>query len=233
MRLLGIQTPLFREKNNLFNFIRRQLPQLEEGDIVVIASKIVALAQGRVGRLKDKKKLIAKEAKKIIETPWASLTLTDDGWCINAGIDESNAERGLVLLPKNPFHLATAMHKRLTKQFSLQRLGVLITDTKSMPLRVGTIGRGLAYAGFAPIKSYIGQEDLFGRKSRLTESNVVDALAAGAVLLMGEGKERIPLVVIKDAPVQFTGKSFSRKKYISLALPPEKDIHAPIFKLSL
>ena len=94
-----------------------------------------------------------------------------------------------------------------------------------MPLRVGTIGKPLAFSGFNPIKSYVGRKDLFGRKSRLTQSNVVDSLAAGAVLMMGEGNEQIPLAIIKKAPVKF-----SNKKGFSLAMSPEKDIYTYIYK---
>ena len=227
MRIIGIKTPLFEEKGNLLDFVCAAIPTLAEGDIVVITSKIVALAQGRVGVIEKKNAYVEKNAKRIIETPWALLTLTEDGWCINAGVDESNADNKLILLPRNPFAAAETMRKALIKRFSVDRLGVLITDTRSVPLRVGTIGRAIAYAGFNPLRSYVGKKDLFGRKSRVTVSNVVDALAAGAVLAMGEGDERMPIALIKDAPVQFV--SLLQKKYKRLAMPPETDIFSGVF----
>ena len=150
------------------------------------------------------------------------LTLTHDGWCLNAGADESNAQQRLILLPKDPFVVASKIQKKLKKHFSLKNIGVLITDTKSVPLRKGTIGRALGYAGFEPIKSYIGKKDLFGRKSRVTKSNVADSLAAAAVLVMGEGNECLPLAVISDAPIQFTSKKLSKKSK-NLTLAPEAE----------
>lgn len=228
MQIIPIKTSILKEGDNLLNFIKNEIPILREDSIIVITSKILALSQGRVGRLRDRDKLIIKNSKKIIETLWAPLTFTLDEWRINAGIDESNAKNKVILLPTNPFGVAEKIQKSLKKHFSIKRLGVIITDTRSMPLRVGTIGKPLAFAGFNPLKSYIGKKDLFGRKSRLTKSNIADSLSAGAVLVMGEGNEQIPLVIIEDAPVEFTDK-FS-KKHISLAHPPETDIYAWLYR---
>jgi coenzyme F420-0:L-glutamate ligase len=229
MKLLPIKTPIFKVKSNLLNFILESIPPLEEGDIIAITSKIVALSQGNVAAIKDKEKMIRTLSQKVIETPWALITLTDDGWNVNAGVDASNAKNNLILLPKNPFVIAEKLLNDLKKQFVLKKMGVLITDTKSMPLRIGTVGRSLAYAGFEPLKSYIGKKDLYGRETRLTQTNVADALAASAVLMMGEGDEQIPIVVIKKAPVVFTSKSFVNKKDKNLSLSPEKDMFKYLF----
>jgi len=227
MHIIAIKTSIFQEKDDLIDFINNQISSLEEYNIVVITSKIVALSQGRVGELKDKEKLIKQNSQRIIKTPWASLTFVNDEWCINAGVDESNAKNKIVLLPKNAFKVAEQIRKNLKKRFSLKHLGVIITDTKSIPLRVGTIGRSIAYIGFNPLKSYIGKKDLFGRKSRLTQSNIADALAASAVLVMGEGDEQIPIIIIKNAPVKFTNKN--PKKHINLAHLPKTDIYAQVY----
>jgi coenzyme F420-0:L-glutamate ligase len=225
MQIIPIKTPLFNKNNNLFNFILNNTPKLENGDILAITSKIVALSDGAVGEVKDKEKIITKLAKKVIKTPWALMTLTGDGWCINAGIDESNANHKIILLPKDIFRTAETIRKKLAKHFKLKKLGVLITDTKSLPLRMGTIGRAMGYAGFLPLKNYIGKKDLFGKKSRFTKSNLADALAATAVLNMGEGDEQIPLAIIKNAPVKF-----SNKKGIVLSILPEKDIYSFVYR---
>lgn len=228
MIIKGIKTSLFQERDSLEDFIKKNIPLLQEGDIVVITSKIIALAEGGVGKIEDKLKLLKQESEKIIETPWAHLTLTKDGWGINVGIDESNADNKLLLLPKDSFASAENVLEYLKIEFLIEKLGVIITDTRSVPLRRGTIGRALGYAGFEPLKSYIGKKDLYGRESRLTQSNHADALAAAAVLEMGEGDERIPLVIIKKAPVTFTSQPFS-KEVRDLHLSPEKDIFSKIF----
>lgn len=229
MQIIPIKTPIFQKNDNLTDFIKNQISFLEEKDIVVITSKIVALSQDRIGKLKDKEKLIKQNSQKTINTPWALLTLVDGEWCINAGIDESNAKNKIILLPKNPFKVAQQIQKNLKKHFSIKHLGIIITDTKSTPLRKGTIGRPIAWIGFKPLKSYIGRKDLFGRKSRLTQSNVADSLAASAVLVMGEGNEQIPLILIKNAPVEFVDKKIKKQ---SLAFPPKTDIFAKIFNSS-
>jgi len=228
MKITSIKTPIFYEGDSLFDFLLNNLPMIEDNDIVVITSKIVALSEHRVCDTKNKEKIIFKESKKVIETPWALLTLTNDGWIINAGVDESNANDKIILLPKNSFKTAEVLQKKLKKHFSLKKLGILITDTRSVPLRVGTIGRALGYAGFLPIKSYIGKPDIFGRKSRITISNIADALASTAVLTMGEGDEKTPISLIKNPPVIFTSKPLS-KKMKCLAFPSEKDIFSKVF----
>lgn len=228
MEVIPVKTPIFRKGNLLFDFVIKNIPDLVEGDILVVTSKIVALAEGRVGKKKDKKKLIARESHKTIPTPWAAITLMDDGWGINAGIDESNAGGGLILLPKDPFKTAEFIAGKLRNYFSLKKIGVIITDTRSIPLRVGTVGRALGYSGFEPVKSYIGKKDIFGRKSRVTVSNRADAVAASAVLVMGEGNERISLAVVRRAPVVFTARIVGKKSR-QLALPPQYDIFSYLF----
>ncbi|MBP6942619.1 MAG: coenzyme F420-0:L-glutamate ligase [Candidatus Buchananbacteria bacterium] len=228
MNITSIKTSLFKQDDRLEAFVIKNLPKLQEGDIVVVTSKIVALAQGRVGKLEDKQKLIKCESRRVIKTPWAFLTLTDDGWCINAGIDESNAGHQLILMPHEPFVAAQQLRRALKKHFKLQRLGVLITDTKSVPLRVGTIGRAVGFAGYKPLKSYVGKRDIFGRTSRDTVSNCADALAAAAVLMMGEGAEQTPLAVISEAPVQFIETVNPNSK--KLAFDPQQDIFKYVYR---
>ncbi|MBI2482280.1 MAG: coenzyme F420-0:L-glutamate ligase [Candidatus Vogelbacteria bacterium] len=228
MHIIGVKTQLFKPLDNLLEFIDCEITRLKSGDIVIITSKIVALAQGRVGSLADKQMLIEQEAEQTIDTPWATLTLTADGWCLNAGVDESNADNQLILLPHEPFEVAREIQQHLMAKFSLSELGVVITDTKSLPLRAGTMSRALSYSGFKPLKSYIGKTDLFGRVTRLTESNVADALAASAGLVMGEGNEQTPLAIISDAPVEFTDHTTNIKN-TSLSLSPENDIFAKVF----
>ncbi len=230
MEVIPVTTQLFVERMSLIDFILKHVRQLQEGDIIAITSKIVALAQGRVGSRLSKRKYIYRDSKKVIETPWAFLTLTGDGWCINAGVDESNANGRVIFLPKDPQRVAEIIRKKLLKHFAYKQLGVLITDTKSLPLRIGTMGRSIGYAGFEPLKSYVGKKDLFGRKSRFTQSNIADALAASAVVVMGEGNEQTPVAILRDAPVRFTKQRGVNKKSPSLVLLPEKDIYAVVYK---
>lgn len=91
------------------------------------------------------------------------------------------------------------------------------------------MGRAIGVAGFLPIKSYVGKEDLYGRESRVTTSNIADALASSAVLVMGEGSEQTPLAQIKNAPVTFTKEVLSDEDK-KLHLLPEEDIFSYIYQ---
>lgn len=228
MEIIPIKTRIFLKKESLTDFLIENLSRLKEGDVVVITSKIIALSQGRVvpNLPGIKKKWIKKESKKVIETPWGSLTLKNGDWCVNAGIDESNANNQLILLPKNPFGLAEKLKKHLSAYYGLKKIGVLITDSRTVPLRAGVIGLALAYAGFFGFKDYRGQPDLFGRKLKMTKSNIVDALAAAAVSVMGEGREQTPLALIRQVPLQFSSKRPSLKK---LLIKPQNDIYRKVF----
>ena len=142
-----------------------------------------------------------------------------------AGIDESNAQGKLVLLPKDSFVAAAKLHKVLLKKYKIKNLGILITDSRVLPLRAGVVGVALGYAGFKGIKDYRGQADIFGRVLKMTKVDIADSLATAAVLLMGEGNEQKPLAIIEDMPVEFLNKVNRKELIISL----EDDLYAPLF----
>ncbi len=229
MLIKPIKTSLFNINDDLFLFITKYIKKFNEYDILVITSKIVALSQGCVIPHDSYTKYMNTVSAHSVKTPWAILTLTSEGWCINAGVDESNVRNGYVTLPENPFEYAHILRKRLRKKYGLKNLGVIITDTRSVPLRAGTVGRAIGCAGFHPLKSYIGKKDLFGRKSRVTVSNNADALATGAVFVMGEGSEQTPLAVIQNAPVRFTQKKLPKKE-TRLFLLPREDIFTYLYR---
>lgn len=225
MKILPVRTDIIRSEDSLFQILGSHLPRLREGDVLCVTSKILALCQGRTAPLSEKDACIVRESKRVLKTPWTSLTLTDDGWCANAGVDESNADGEIILLPKHPMKEALEIRRYLQKRFQLRRFGVVITDTRSVPLRVGTIGRAIGWSGFRPLKSYVGKKDLFGRKSRVTISNVADALSASAVLCMGEGSERTPMVIFRNAPVDFVRRDSPSR----LWMPEVDDMYRPIY----
>ncbi|MCF7815715.1 MAG: coenzyme F420-0:L-glutamate ligase [Candidatus Pacebacteria bacterium] len=229
MQIKPIKTSIHCISDDLFSFIVSHVKRLDDGEILVVTSKIVALSQGNIISHDMYTEYLKNVSMQSIQTPWATFTHTNEGWCINAGIDESNAQDSLITLPKKPFECAHALLKKLKRHYGLKNLGLIITDTRSVPLRVGTIGRTIGCAGFHPFKSYIGKKDLFGRKSRVTISNVADALAAGAVLVMGEGNEQTPLAVIQNAPITFT-QSKLKNEETRLFLLPKDDIFTYLYK---
>lgn len=227
------KTPKILPNQNLFSILDSSLPKLEEKDIVVVTSKIVSICQGRVVKnTENKHKLIRKEAEKYIEEPTISkfhvtLTIKDGILIANSGIDESNSGGYFVLWPNNPFGEAKKIWQYLKKRDHLKQLGVLITDSRLVPLRWGTLGIALAWCGFQPLKNYIGKPDIFGRYLRVTKQNIVDGLAAAAVSVMGEGDEQTPLAVIENAPVRF-----SAAKQASVRIHPKDDMFAPLIDSS-
>lgn len=220
-----VRTRLFKQGEKLEAFLQAQLPRLREGTVVVVTSKIVALAQGRVVSFRnpaEKDRWIKKESRLAVRTPWCWLTWKNGEWCANAGVDESNADGRLILLPRNIQKTAEELLRWFKRTYRLKKLGVIISDTRIYPMRAGTMGVALGFAGFQPIKSYIGTQDLFGRKLRHTEMNVVNALAVAAVLVMGEGNEQQPIAVVEDAPVHFAKNTV---KPSALAIDPCDDLY--------
>ncbi len=232
MNITAIRTPIFRLKQNLVHFIIQHTKNdIKENTILAITSKIVSLSENRLLSKKniDKKTLIKKECTHYLGQIQMGyhLTIHHNLLIPSAGIDESNSEnKKYILYPKNPFLSAKKLLQLLKKQTGLKNLGVIITDSRTFPLRRGVLGVALAYSGFKGIKNCIGLKDLFGQKLKVTTINIVDALAASAVLLMGEGAQSTPLAVITKAPVVFTNKD----DHLELNIPVKDDLYSPLYQ---
>lgn len=229
MQIKAIKTRIFRENEDLAAFILKYIKKLPEKSILVVTSKVVALSEGRTRELQSKKgkeKLIKQESSFAVKTPLVWMTIKDGQVLASAGIDESNGNGRMVLLPKNSFKSALDIRKVLLKKFKIKYLGILITDSKLSPLRRGAVGTAVGYAGFQGLRDYRGTKDLFGRTLKFSSTNVADSLATAAVLLMGEGKERQPLAVITLAPVEFAEKINQNE----LRIGPKQDMFYPVFK---
>ncbi len=227
MTVEAIKTGVFKEKEKLLPFILKNVPNLEDGDVLVVTSKIAALSQGRTVSLKNKEKAIKRESSKTIKGEWCYLTLKNGEWCANAGVDESNASGKVILLPRDPKRVARGILKGLKDEFNVQRCGVILTDTRNIPLRRGSLGVALAWAGFEGLESYVGRKDIFGRKFKMTRANIADALASSAVLTMGEGDERKPLALIKGIKLKFNNRTYDHKL---LSIRPEEDLYKPLYR---
>jgi len=225
MIVKAIKTSVFKEGDSLVDFIVRHIPELKEKSVLVVTSKIVALAENRTAEIKYKKELIKKESQFAMKSKYVWLTIKDGVVMASAGIDESNANGKFILLPKNSYKSADLLRKFLQKKYKIKKLGVLITDSRTLPLRAGVVGLAVGYAGFRGIKSYINKKDIFGRKFKFSRTNIADSLASSAVLLMGEGNEQMPLAVINDAPVEFCNKIMRKELYIDF----KDDMYRPLF----
>ncbi len=223
-----IRTSVFTEGDDLISLITSHVPSLKEKSILVITSKIVALAEHRVVEITTsttKEELIKRESDYAIPTRYAWLTVKDGVVMASAGIDESNAGGKLILLPCNSFSSAHTIRKKLKKYYSIKNLGVLITDSRTLPLRAGVTGVALGYAGFQGIKDYRGTSDIFGRKFKVSRVDVADSLATAAVFTMGEGSEQQPLAVVTDSNVTFCEKVNTKELHIDI----QDDMYGPLF----
>ncbi len=225
-------------QDDMFVAIRSAVKKISEKSIFAITSKVVSIHEGRcvqVESVSDKDKLIMAEADFYLprdkKNPWVLHTLSHNLLIPTAGIDESNANGFYILWPKDPKRSAREIYAWVRKTYGVKDVGIVITDSHSIPLRRGVMGISLAHYGFAPLNDYRGKKDLFGRDFHVSQTNVADGLAAAAVLAMGEGAEQTPVALITDVEfVVFESKpSGSKKEFSSFEVPVEQDMYAPFF----
>ncbi len=205
MKIIPVKTRILKPpKDDLFEVFDEYLTDVQEGDVVLVSSKIVAISEGRTVRSDegDKKELIEGTADLLIpRSYWKSpLTIIRSAFIGAAGIDESNAGEYLVLLPEDAFTSAREIHTYIKNRFDITNVGVVITDSHSQPLRRGALGISVGFWGFEPVIDHIGKEDLFGRKIKIEKSNLADGLASAATVVMGEVDECQPVVIARDVP---------------------------------
>ena len=219
--------PVVKSGDDLAELVHKALGKLEleveSNDILALASKIVSQAQGRVVKLSELKpsvearrlakkyslepefaELVLLEAEEVYGgVEKAVLTLKDCVLTPNAGIDNKNAPVGsAVLWPENLVEWLRFFRNEINRRTG-KLLSVIVVDSGLIPLRIGTVGIALAVAGFNPIRECRGRKDLYGKTILITRHAVADDLASAAHLLMGEASERTPVVLVKDAPVDF------------------------------
>jgi F420-0:gamma-glutamyl ligase len=232
MHTQAIKTRTFLEGENLLPFIISYIKKIPEKSVIVITSKIVALAERRTVVIKDsktKEEAIRAESSFALKTKYVWLTIKDGMILPSAGIDESNANGRLILLPKDSFKSASLIRKKLQKYYRVKNLGIILTDSRTMPLRSGVVGIALGYAGFKGFRDYRGKPDIYGRKLKFSSTDVADSLATVAVFLMGEGDEKQPLALIQDVPVEFCERVNRNELHIDI----ENDMFKPFFQKML
>jgi coenzyme F420-0:L-glutamate ligase/coenzyme F420-1:gamma-L-glutamate ligase len=194
--------------------------RLTDGDVIVIAQKIVSKAEGRTVRLQDVEpsdearelaeaadkdpavvQVILDESRSIVRhRPGVIIAKHKLGFVLaNAGIDRSNV-RGdaneVLLLPRDPNGSARELRERLGQHFGA-RLGVIIADSVGRAWRMGTTGMTLGCAGVEALANLRGRPDLFGRPLEVSEHAVADSIASAAELLLGEADEATPVVIVR------------------------------------
>ena len=225
MRLFGIRTRIIEPGDSLVDAIldgiQKRKVTLEDGDVLVIASKAVATIQGRFVRLssinpsENARELAEKydmepgfgevvlwEAEKIYGgVSGALLTLKNGVLIPNAGVDHKNAPKGFVVLwPENPHESAEKIRAEIFERTG-RNVGVLIIDSRVTPLRMGTTGVAIGIAGFDPIRDCRAEKDLYDNRLLITRHSLADDLASAAHLVMGEADGRFPAVLARDVPI--------------------------------
>ncbi len=202
MELIPIRTRILHPpKDDLLEVLDTSLSDVGEGDVVIITSKVVAIHEGRFVPIEgtDKEALVKREAEYVYQSERQKkpLTITNDALISGAGIDESNGEGYYILLPKDSYISARAIRTHLIKPHGLTRLGVVITDSHSLPFRYGAMSVSIGCWGFLPIESHIGRTDIFGRVMKYSKTNIPDAIAAAATLVSGECDEVQPIQIAR------------------------------------
>ncbi|MHA1539720.1 MAG: coenzyme F420-0:L-glutamate ligase [Alphaproteobacteria bacterium] len=236
MEILPIQTRRFNPpKDDLYDLLDTSLPEIKDGDILCITTKVLSIHQGLCvpcDEVEDKDQLIFDESEAYIprqedaEHP-VVLSIKNHTLIPSAGIDESNSDGHYILWPRELQKLLKEIHAYLVSKYNIKNLGILATDSKTLPLRAGVVGISVGLYGFHPLKDYRGTDDLFGREMIMSQTNIADGLAATAVLMMGEGTECTPLLLFRGFEMaQFTDKDCAGDLYID----PKDDIFKPILE---
>lgn len=204
--------PVIREGDDLASLIESQF-ELQDGDVLCIASTVVAKSEGRFRRLEDyrpspRAKEIARalgkdprfvqavldESEEILLYKPFILAVTKFGHIgVNAGIDQSNVgDDRILLLPENPQASADGIRGMLGKDCA-----VIVTDSCGRPFRCGVTGVAVGWSGIGALRDWRGERDIHGRALEITVEAIVDEIAGMANLIMGEAGDATPAAVIR------------------------------------
>ena len=219
---------------NLIELIDTYITDVPENSVIAISSKIVSLCEGSVRDPEHTTKdtVIQQSAQLYLDRSVskynALLTITHHTLMLAAGVDESNSNGLYVLWPKNPLLSAQEVMAFIKHKFKRTNIGIIVVDSTSRPLRIGSIGTSLAHAGFLELNDYIGTDDLFGKTMAVSQANVAECLATTAVLAMGEGAEQTPIAVISGLRNITFDSSAAGTCYNQPASTISDDIYAPL-----
>jgi coenzyme F420-0:L-glutamate ligase / coenzyme F420-1:gamma-L-glutamate ligase len=194
---------------------------LEEGDVVVVAQKVVSKAEGRLERTDDVLDVVLREAR-AVRRRRGDLVIaeTEHGFvCASAGVDRSNApgEGWVVLLPRDPDASAVRIRDALARRFGVAP-AVVVSDSFGRAWRQGTVDVAVGVAGLVPLLDLRGTRDGRGYELATTQIAVADELASAAELVMGKASG-VPAALVRGyAPPPGEGSARD------LVMPPERDL---------
>lgn len=224
--LYPIKTPLIKPNDNILEIILEALIKqnliLHNEDILVIAETALSTSEGNlieINKITPSKKAEELSKKYEIDPRIVEIILDQSDkiyggvkgvilaeknnlLLANAGVDSSNVPKGFVsLLPKNPKESIEKIRKEIEKR-TQKKIGIILADSRTQPLRKGVIGVAVATTGFEPIEDLRGKKDLYDRELKITFLASADNLVSAAHLLFGESDEQTPVVLARGVKVR-------------------------------
>ena len=233
--------------------IARARESLRDGDVLVVAQKIVSKAEGRIVRLADVApspraielaartekdpravEAILRESVEVVRAaPGVLIVETRHGIVLaNAGADMSNVEHDeeddhLLLLPEDPDASADRLRAALVARASGgggPRIGVIVADSVGRAWREGTVGLAIGVSGLPARLDRRGEPDLFGRALHVTEVGIADSLASAASIVMGEGAEGRPAALVRGLSFEDRSEAERAGRARDLVRPRQRDL---------
>jgi coenzyme F420-0:L-glutamate ligase / coenzyme F420-1:gamma-L-glutamate ligase len=229
----GIKIKTKKKMFKLFETLISAKYEFKDGDILVLSSKFVSMSEGSVvdlrkirpsSKAKNRAKnyqmnpsfveVVIRESDVIFGgLPGFLLTIKNGILAPNAGIDKSNIPSNYVIcLPIDPFISAENLRMEFLIRSGI-KVGIVISDSRLMPTRIGTTGVAIGCSGIEPVEDQRGKKDLFGHIMKFTLKATADSLATIGTFVMGESNEAVPLVVIRGSNISFTDRKLCWKDF--------------------
>ncbi|HOO53279.1 MAG TPA: coenzyme F420-0:L-glutamate ligase [Methanothrix sp.] len=223
--------PSIKEGDDLAAMIEDRFP-VRDGDVVCIASTVVSKAEGRARRLEEyspsaRAEEIAERLDKdprfvqavleesedvLLDQPFLLVAMRFGHIGVNAGIDRSNVGGGrILLLPEDPTASADRIRRGLQKDCA-----VIVSDTCGRAFRCGVAGVAIGWSGIGALRDWRGERDREGRELEITLEAIVDEIASMANLLMGEGGDGTPVVVVRGLEFPRSGGRIFRPRELDV-----------------
>ncbi len=224
--------PLIKKGDDIASIICRNA-EIMDNDIIIIASTIVAKAEGMMFRLEDieagdeadriarkqqtdprfVQAVLDRSREVLLEFPIFLVETNNGHVCIKAGIDGSNVDKGFLAdLPADPDASAANIGERI-ESITNRKISVIMTDTNGRAFKIGQTGVAVGLYRIHPIKDWKGEKDLFGNILQITEESVADEIAGTANLLMGEGDGGHPVVIVRGLKMRSDDTASVKEMY--------------------
>lgn len=224
MQIFSFKMPRMSKCFNLYQEIisKNESFKFQDNDLLLISSKYLSISEGRIKKLSNvvpsieakqlsrryqidssMMELIIRESDEIFGGMYGFVLTSIHGILApNAGIDKSNISKGYVVLyPKNPYYSIDLLRRKFLVNMGI-KIGIIVVDSRILPMRKGTVGIALAYGGFEPVIDLKGTTDLFGNILKYTSLNVSDCIASLATLVMGESDKSTPIILVRDIDIK-------------------------------